>query len=394
MVSHCPLNNLITIQPIGQGLPGPSSRLTSIDGQYTSTPEQEENVVKDESLYAQAGVNIDKANELVKKIRPMVASTFKRGVLTEIGGFAGLFALDLDRYHEPVLVSSTDGVGTKIKIATLCNMHETIGIDLVAMCVNDILVCGATPLFFLDYFATGELDPEKATDIIKGITDGCKEADCSLIGGETAEMPGIYLTGTYDLVGFIVGVVEKRNIIDGSSISAGDLILELLLTSISTNCNSYASRRVSTRGSFASIFVSIIICSRRNLLPVTDFSSLVRFISPFVTFGFAFLNFCHCASSIRDIKNPKPSRLSAEGVKYLVLPFSINLSAISRQRFRTLRLPSFHVFSVVNDLMISVVLISSIRPKERISSAPKTPALSRISVSESLSFDDSLLVNV
>jgi phosphoribosylformylglycinamidine cyclo-ligase len=211
------------------------SRLTSMDGQYTSTTDKWGDVVKDDSLYAQAGVDIDKAGELIKRIQPMVSSTFTRGVLTEIGGFAGLFALDLDRYHEPVLVSSTDGVGTKIKIATLCEMHETIGIDLVAMCVNDILVCGANPLFFLDYFATGKLDPEKATDVIKGITDGCKEADCSLIGGETAEMPGLYAENDYDLAGFVVGVVDRNKIIDGSEIGVGHVIIGLASTGLHSN---------------------------------------------------------------------------------------------------------------------------------------------------------------
>jgi len=213
----------------------PTCRLTSIDRRYTSTPEQEEDVVKDNSLYAQAGVDINKANELVKRIRPMVASTFKRGVLTEIGGFAGLFALDLDRYREPVLVSSTDGVGTKIKIAAMCNMHKTIGIDLIAMCVNDILVCGAEPLFFLDYFATGKLDPEKAADVVQGITEGCKEAGCSLIGGETAEMPGLYAENDYDLAGFVVGVVDRENIIDGSEIGVGHVLIGLASTGLHSN---------------------------------------------------------------------------------------------------------------------------------------------------------------
>jgi phosphoribosylformylglycinamidine cyclo-ligase len=209
--------------------------LTSIDRRYTSTPEKEESIVKDNSLYAQAGVDINKANELVERIRPMVTSTFKRGVLTEIGGFAGLFALDLDRYHEPVLVSSTDGVGTKIKIAVMCNMHKTIGIDLIAMCVNDILVCGAEPLFFLDYFATGKLDPEKAADVVQGITDGCKEAGCSLIGGETAEMPGLYAENDYDLAGFVVGVVDRENIIDGSEIGVGHVLIGLASTGLHSN---------------------------------------------------------------------------------------------------------------------------------------------------------------
>jgi len=191
--------------------------------------------MKGDTRYTQAGVDIDKAMELIKTIRPMVSSTFKRGVLTEIGGFAGLFALDLERYHQPVLVSSTDGVGTKIKIAVLSNRHETIGIDLVAMCVNDILVCGAQPLFFMDYFATGKLEPETAIDVIKGITDGCKEADCSLIGGETAEMPGLYAENDYDLAGFVVGAVDRDKIIDGSEIGVGQVIIGLASSGLHSN---------------------------------------------------------------------------------------------------------------------------------------------------------------
>lgn len=191
--------------------------------------------MKSDTRYTQAGVDIDKANELVETIRPMVSSTFNRGVLTEIGGFAGLFALDLERYHQPVLVSSTDGVGTKIKIAVLSNRHETIGIDLVAMCVNDILVCGAHPLFFMDYFATGRLEPETAINVIKGITDGCKEADCSLIGGETAEMPGLYAENDYDLAGFVVGAVDRDKIIDGSEIGVGQVIIGLASSGLHSN---------------------------------------------------------------------------------------------------------------------------------------------------------------
>ncbi|NIA08656.1 MAG: phosphoribosylformylglycinamidine cyclo-ligase [Nitrospiraceae bacterium] len=191
--------------------------------------------MKADTRYTQAGVDIDKAMELVKTIKPMVSSTFKHGVLTEIGGFAGLFALDLERYQQPVLVSSTDGVGTKIKIAVLSNRHKTIGIDLVAMCVNDILVCGAQPLFFMDYFATGRLEPETAVDVIKGITDGCKEADCSLIGGETAEMPGLYAENDYDLAGFVVGAVDRDKIIDGSEIGVGQVIIGMASTGLHSN---------------------------------------------------------------------------------------------------------------------------------------------------------------
>ncbi len=187
------------------------------------------------SLYAQAGVDIDKANELVKQISPLVASTFKRGVITEIGGFAGLFALDTYRYHEPVLVSSTDGVGTKIKIAIMADKHDTIGIDLVAMSVNDIIVCGATPLFFLDYFATGKLKPHVAVDVIRGIAEGCKQASCSLIGGETAEMPGLYAENDYDLAGFVVGVVDWQKIIDGSEIGVGHVLIGLASSGLHSN---------------------------------------------------------------------------------------------------------------------------------------------------------------
>ena len=191
--------------------------------------------MKNKSLYAQAGVDIDKANKFIKDMRPLVSSTFKRGVLTEIGGFAGLFALDIERYQEPVLVSSTDGVGTKIKIAIMCNMHETIGIDLVAMCVNDILVCGAKPLFFMDYFATGKLKSGVAMGVIKGITEGCKSAGCSLIGGETAEMPGLYADNDYDLAGFVVGGVDRNNIIDGSEIGVGQTIIGLSSSGLHSN---------------------------------------------------------------------------------------------------------------------------------------------------------------
>jgi len=158
------------------------------------------------SRYSEAGVDIDKGNELVSRIKDIVTPTFGRGVLTDIGGFSGLFAIGADQFEDPVLVSSTDGVGTKLAIAKLCNKHDTIGIDLVAMCVNDIAVGAAKPLFFLDYLAVDKLDVDKASDIIKGIAEGCKIAKCSLIGGETAEMPGLYSTGDYDMAGFVVGI--------------------------------------------------------------------------------------------------------------------------------------------------------------------------------------------
>ena len=187
------------------------------------------------SLYAQAGVDIDKANRLVTSIKDVVSSTYTKGVITEIGGFAGLFALDHDKYKNPVLVSATDGVGTKVKIAFMTKVHDTVGIDLVAMCVNDIVVTGAAPLFFLDYFATGKLEEDVARDVIKGIAQGCKQAGCALIGGETAEMPGMYSENEYDLAGFSVGVVDRDKIIDGSEIGVGHEIIGLASSGLHSN---------------------------------------------------------------------------------------------------------------------------------------------------------------
>ncbi len=177
--------------------------------------------------YRDAGVDIDAGNALVERIKPAVAGTRRAGVLGGIGGFGGLFELPLDRYREPVLVSGTDGVGTKLKLAIDSGRHERIGIDLVAMCVNDIIVAGAEPLFFLDYYATGRLDVEIAASVVEGIAEGCRQAGCALIGGETAEMPGMYAEGDYDLAGFSVGIVEKSRILDGGSVAAGDALIGL-----------------------------------------------------------------------------------------------------------------------------------------------------------------------
>ena len=185
--------------------------------------------------YKDAGVDIEKGDAFVQAIKPMVESTFRPEVLSKIGGFAGCVSLNLERYKKPILVSSTDGVGTKLKIAFLMNRHYTIGIDLVAMCVNDIVVSGAKPLFLLDYLATSKLDAEKSTQVVSGIVKGCVEADCSLIGGETAEMPGFYKKGEYDLAGFAVGIVEDSQLIDGSSVTVGDKIIGIASSGLHSN---------------------------------------------------------------------------------------------------------------------------------------------------------------
>jgi len=177
--------------------------------------------------YKDAGVDIDAGNRLVKRIGEAVRQTQRPGVLGGLGGFGGLFALPVEHYREPVLVSGTDGVGTKLRLAIETGRHAGIGIDLVAMCVNDIVVTGAEPLFFLDYYATGQLDVDQAATVIEGIAAGCRQAGCALIGGETAEMPGIYAEGDYDLAGFAVGIVEREEVIDGSRVRPGDALIAL-----------------------------------------------------------------------------------------------------------------------------------------------------------------------
>ncbi|MFQ5588107.1 MAG: phosphoribosylformylglycinamidine cyclo-ligase [Nitrospiria bacterium] len=192
------------------------------------------------AAYKEAGVNIDAGDEVVRRIKPLVRSTLRPEVIGGLGGFSGLFALRPKKYKHPVLVSGTDGVGTKLRVAFLTGKHDTIGIDLVAMCVNDVIVNGAEPLFFLDYFATGKLLPGVAVEVIEGIAAGCREAGCALIGGETAEMPDAYAKGEYDLAGFCVGVVEKSRIIDGRKIRPKDILIGLASSGLHSNAFSLA----------------------------------------------------------------------------------------------------------------------------------------------------------
>jgi phosphoribosylformylglycinamidine cyclo-ligase len=191
--------------------------------------------------YKDAGVNIDKANAAVKRIRGLARATYTPGVLSDIGSFGGMFACNFGM-KEPVLVSSTDGVGTKLKIAIMMNRHNTVGADLVNHCVNDILVQGAKPLFFMDYFATGKLDPDIVVSVVEGVASGCKAAGIALLGGETAEMPGFYGDGDYDIAGFIVGVVERSEILDGKSIRHGDVLIGLPSVGLHTNGYSLARK--------------------------------------------------------------------------------------------------------------------------------------------------------
>ncbi len=197
--------------------------------------------------YRDAGVDIEKGNESVEKIKPLVARTRRPEVLGGLGGFGGLFELDVMKYRRPILVSGTDGVGTKLKMAFLTGRHNTIGIDAVAMCVNDILVSGAEPLFFLDYVAVGQLEPDVLAQVVEGVAEGCVQANCALVGGETAEMPGFYPEGEYDVAGFSVGVVEKDQMIDGSKIDVGDRLIGLPSTGLHSNGYSLARKIVFDR---------------------------------------------------------------------------------------------------------------------------------------------------
>jgi phosphoribosylformylglycinamidine cyclo-ligase len=185
--------------------------------------------------YKDAGVDISLANQIVEKIKPLIGKTSVSGVLGGIGGFGGLFSLVEQKYKEPVLVSGTDGVGTKLKVAFALDKHDTVGIDLVAMSVNDIITCGAKPLFFLDYISISNLSEKVVIELVKGVTEGCKMADCALLGGETAEMPGFYAEDEYDLAGFAVGIIEKSKIIDGSEIKEGDAVIGIASNGLHSN---------------------------------------------------------------------------------------------------------------------------------------------------------------
>lgn len=204
----------------------------------------------DNASYKAAGVDIDEANRFVDRLKPLVKTTFRKEVMSGIGGFGGLFHLDPEKYRDPVLVSSTDGVGTKLKIAQEMNRHDTVGIDLVAMSVNDIVVQGAEPLFFLDYLSLGKIDVERCLEILDGIVRGCQDAGCALIGGETAEMPGFYRDDEYDLAGFCVGIVDADRLLDGSSIRVGDRIIGLASSGLHSNGFSLARHVLFERGSY------------------------------------------------------------------------------------------------------------------------------------------------
>ncbi|ELR98538.1 phosphoribosylformylglycinamidine cyclo-ligase [Gloeocapsa sp. PCC 73106] len=197
--------------------------------------------------YQEAGVDILAGRAFVERIRQGVESTYRTGVLGNLGGFGGCFELP-QGYQQPVLVSGTDGVGTKLKIAQAVNRHDTIGIDLVGMCVNDVLTCGAEPLFFLDYLATGKLEPEQLAEVVSGIVTGCRLSNCALLGGETAEMPGFYASGEYDLAGFCVGIVEKSKLLNGSQVRVGDKAIALASQGVHSNGFSLVRKIVETRG--------------------------------------------------------------------------------------------------------------------------------------------------
>jgi len=219
--------------------------------------------------YKKSGVDINKANLFKQKIKPLLRKSFSKDVLKDIGGFGSFFRFPREKYKDPILVSSSDGVGTKLKIAVLANKHDTIGIDAVAMNVNDILCVGAETLFFLDYIAFSKLDSDILVDVVKGINDGCIQAGCALIGGETAQMPGMYRQGDYDVAGFCVGVVERKNIIDGSKIAAGDVVIGLESNGIHSNGYSLV-RKVLSQGELKRMSDELLKPTRIYVKPVLN----------------------------------------------------------------------------------------------------------------------------
>lgn len=237
--------------------------------------------------YRDAGVDIDAGERLVERIKPAVAATFRPGVLSGLGGFGGLFELPAG-YRRPVLVSGTDGVGTKLKLAIALQQHTTIGIDLVAMCANDVIVCGAEPLFFLDYYATGKLNVEFAADVVAGIAEGCRLAGCALIGGETAEMPGIYQAQDYDLAGFCVGIVEKDAIITPERVQASDALIALSSSGAHANGYSLIRKVLEISGTDPAVSFDGATLAERLLAPTRIYvKPVLGLIEQFDLHGFA-----------------------------------------------------------------------------------------------------------
>lgn len=243
---------------------------------------------KESLSYRDAGVDIDAGNELVERIKPAVKRTMRPEVLTGLGGFGALFNMDLKKWREPLLVSGTDGVGTKLMLARQLGQHDTIGIDLVAMCVNDILTCGAEPLFFLDYFATGKLQLDEAQSVIEGIAEGCRQAGCALIGGETAEMPGMYGNGEYDLAGFSVGIVNHSDIIDGHRITPGHGIVGLASSGPHSNGYSLIRKVLELSGSSLDANCGDSTLGQALLAPTQIYvSSVLKLIERYAVHGIA-----------------------------------------------------------------------------------------------------------
>jgi len=220
--------------------------------------------------YKKSGVDIDKANLFIDKIKPLIKTTKRPGWIANIGAFAGFFKPELSSCKNPLIVASTDGVGTKLMIAKWAGIHNTIGIDLVAMCVNDVITCGAEPLFFLDYFACGKLSPGTSYEVLKGIVKGCRLANCALIGGETAELPGMYKKGDYDLAGFTIGIVDRKDVIDGSKIRKGDLILGIASSGIHSNGYSLVRKVFSRRELAGKLAKEVLKPTAIYVKPVLD----------------------------------------------------------------------------------------------------------------------------